>query len=112
MITAPGERDVFTFNLTTPGRYYFDAWTNTSTLNWSLEGPTRVLINNQSFASSEAGNGSVLSLSPGFYRLTVDHDSNNTNNYTFSFVNLAATTLITPGTVVSNTPAPGNRTAS
>ncbi len=38
-ISVPGERDVFTFNLTNRPRFAFDALTNIATLNWSLEGP-------------------------------------------------------------------------
>jgi hypothetical protein len=109
-IAVPGERDVFTFSLTNRARYYFDALTNTSTLNWSLEGPEGVLVNNRAFTSSDAGNASLLSLVPGFYRLTVDADSNNTNRYAFRFVDLAAAALLTPGSVVTNRLNPANET--
>jgi hypothetical protein len=109
-IALPGERDVFTFSLTSPARYYFDALTNAGTLNWSLEGPTGLLVNNRGFTASDAGSASVLSLDPGFYRLTVDADTTNTPAYAFRFVNLAAAALLTPDTVVSNTLAPGNET--
>lgn len=109
-ISVPGERDVFTFSLTNRARYYFDSLTNLSTLHWSLEGPAGQLINNRGFNVSDAGNAPVLSLVPGFYRLTVDADSTNTPSYAFRLVNLAAAALLTPDTVVSNTLAPGNET--
>src|SRR5687768_12734036 len=55
-ISAAGERDVFTFSLTNRARYYFDALSNVSTLNWSLEGPAGVLVNNRPFTQSDAVN--------------------------------------------------------
>ncbi len=109
-ISVPGERDVFTFSLTNRARYYFDALTNVNTLNWSLEGPGGSIVNGRSFTASDAGNASILSLSAGFHRLTVDADTANTNSYAFRLVDLAAATLLTPDTVVSNTLTPGNET--
>jgi len=109
-ISVPGERDVFTFSLTNRARYYFDALTNTGSLNWSLEGPAGEIVNDRRFNSSDAGSASVLSLAAGFYRLTVEADSTNTPNYAFRLVNLAAAALLTPDTVVSNTLAPGSET--
>jgi len=40
----PGERDVYTFDLSQRARFYFDALSNNSSLRWPLEGPTSLLI--------------------------------------------------------------------
>ncbi len=109
-ISAPGERDVFTFNLTNRARFAFDALTNIATLNWSLEGPAGLLVDRRSFTSSDAGSSSVLALTPGFHRLIVDSDDANTNSYAFRLLELSGAALLTPGTIVSNVLNPGNET--
>ena len=106
----PGKLDVYTFSLASRARYYFDTLTNTPSVNWSLEGPAGVLVNNRQMASSDAGNYPVLLLEPGFYKLTVDGDGSVTNSYAFRFVDLAAASLIVPGTLVTNTLSPGAET--
>jgi hypothetical protein len=109
-IDVPGERDVYTFSLANRARYYFDALTNVSSINWSLESAAGTLVDNRPFGSSDAGNASVLSLEPGFYRLTVDGSGITTNAYSFRFVDLATAGLISPGTLVTNQLNPGTRT--
>ncbi|HKX62507.1 MAG TPA: hypothetical protein VJS65_11695, partial [Verrucomicrobiae bacterium] len=109
-LSVPGEQDLYTFTLTNRARFYFDALTNATSLNWSLEGPTGTLVDHVAFTGADAGNGSVLSLVPGAYRLTVNGDGNSTNSYAFRLLDLAAAALLTPGTVVSNALSPGNET--
>ena len=109
-ISVPGERDVYTFSLASRARYYFDTLTNTPSMTWSLEGPAGVEVSNRGIASSDTGNYPTLLLEPGFYRLTVDGDGSVTNDYAFRFVDLATATLLTPGTLVTNTLSPGTET--
>ena len=111
-ISIAGEGDVFTFTLASNGRYYFDALSNIANLKWSLEGPTGPLVTDRAFTSSDGFNSTtpVISLKPGFYRLTIESGNGTTNGYAFRLMDLASAALITPGTVVSNTLIPGNRT--
>lgn len=109
-IDAPGERDVYTFNLANRARYYFDTLTNVASINWSLESATGTIVNSRALGSSDAGNASPLLLEPGFYRLTIDGAGGTTNAYAFRFVDLATAGLISPGTLVTNRLSPGTRT--
>src|SRR3954454_622863 len=52
-ISVPGERDVFTFSLTSNGRYYFDALSNINVLNWSLDSATGPLVSSRAFTTSD-----------------------------------------------------------
>src|SRR2546430_2323438 len=110
-IGVPGERDVFTFSIDGDSRFYFDALTNVSSLQWSLSGPSGALVANRSFAGSDAqniGDPTVL-LPAGAYTLTIQDPGGATNDYAFRFANLAEATLLTPGAVVTNTLAPANK---
>src|SRR5882762_3518649 len=107
-IGVPGQRDVFTFSIGGDSRFYFDALTNVSSLQWSLSGPSGALVPNRSFGGSDAqsiGDPTVL-LPAGAYTLTIQDPGGATNDYAFRFVNLAEATLLTPGAVVTNTLSP------
>jgi hypothetical protein len=109
-IGVPGEVDRYTFNLSARSRFYFDALSNLGDVRWTLEGPARTLVDTRPFNQSDAGNGGILSLDPGFYRLDIDALNATTNAYQFRLVNQEAARLLTPDTVVSNTLALGNET--
>ena len=112
VISVPGQRDVYAFNVAATTRFYFDALTNASALQWSLSGPPGAVVANRSFTGSDAQsvNDPTVLLPAGNYTLTIQSSNGTTNGYAFRFVNLADATLLTPGTVVSNALAPANRT--
>ena len=109
-LSVPGEIDRFSFNLSTRTRLYFDSLTNLGTVRWTLEGPTRVHVDIRPFNQSDAGDGSILQLEAGYYRLDVDGFNESTNGYAFRLMNLDSARLLTPDTVVSNTLPLGNET--
>src|SRR5437868_15486527 len=53
-IAVPGERDTYVLTVDHESRYYFDSWTNTPSLMWTLRGPYGVVIGNRGFSSSDA----------------------------------------------------------
>jgi len=112
-IAVPGEQDTYTFSVTNANgaRYYFDSLTNLGSIVCSLSGPTGSVVDHRAFNNSDAGAVSqpVLALVPGYYRVTVEGTGGATNGYAFRLIDLSAATLLVPGTVVSNTLAPGNR---
>src|SRR5215469_1471896 len=112
MIGYPGQQETYFFNLTADSRYYFDALSNASPLEWSLSGPEGALVTTRPFNSSDGQTISdpTVFLVAGNYTLTVQSSGGTTNGYGFRFVDLADATLLTPGTVVSNGFAPANRT--
>lgn len=102
-IAYPGERDTYSFALTSQKRFYFDALTNVSTLRWSIAGPPGVIVTNRAFTSTDAGNGDALLVLPaGTYSLTIEASSGTTNAYAFRLVDLAEATLLSPGSTVTN----------
>jgi hypothetical protein len=111
-ISVPGEQDPFSFQVADRALFCFDSLTNQSSLRWDLTGPTGLLVNNRPLSSSDAGSigDPVLRLLPGNYTLTLYGNADATGGYSFRLVNLAAATLITPGTVISNTFSPPNVT--
>src|SRR5262249_40819509 len=110
-ISVPGEQDIYSFSVATPGLYYFDALSNVS-LVWSLEYAGGTVVANKSFNGSDGwfAPKPVLALNPGDYRLTISGNNDSTNNYSFRFLNLNEATLIVPGTVVTNTLDPATET--
>ncbi len=110
-IAVPGQRDVYSFNLAASTRFYFDSLTNVPNLQWSLSGPQGAVISDRSFASSDAQSVSdpTVLLPAGDYSITIQDPSAATNGYAFRWVNLAEATLLVPGTVVTNTLSPANK---
>ena len=113
VISVAGERDSYTFSLGAGARFYFDSLTNSSTLAWSLTGPEGAVVNGQPFSGSDAQSVSdpTVLLVPGSYTLTVAGPNAATGGYGFRFVNVADATLLSPGTVVTNSGLPANQTA-
>src|SRR5579883_2086515 len=112
-ISAPGERDIYTFSVTNTGaRFYFDSLSNLTSIAWSLTGPEGPVVSLRPFSASDAGLAPqpVLALVPGYYRLTVEGTGGATNGYALRLIDLSAASLLTPGTLVSNTLSPGTRT--
>ena len=112
-IDVPGEINRYSFTLKDAKQLYFDAETNNSSLNWSLDGPKGAEVVNRSFTTSDSANlgGSpLLSLAPGDYHLSVSASNDTTGAYDFRLLDAANATTITPGQPVSGTLNPANET--
>ena len=128
-ISAPGERDRYTFTLANDIRLYFDGQTNNSSLTWTLTGPPGTVVNARNFTTADGGGSntsSVLDLPAGDYTLTVDGSGDSTPSYTFRLFDLATASVIpafsplsgdlaveatlTPGTPVTGELSPANET--
>jgi len=113
-ISHTGQQNIFTFNLATAGRFYFDSLTNNSNLRWSLAGPRGQALDLQSrtFTNSDAGsNTPILDLVAGTYTLTVDGSGDTTGSYSFRLLDLAAAQPIaTTGQPVSGSLPSGRET--
>ncbi|MCB1631072.1 MAG: LEPR-XLL domain-containing protein, partial [Pseudomonadales bacterium] len=113
-IATPGQRVQHTFTLDEPGRLYFDALTNSSSLRWTLEGPRGVIVSEQRFDQSDSWDGrnstSVFDLPAGDYTLSVRDTGDGTPAFAFRLLDLAAAGTITPGTPVSGRLSPVKQT--
>ncbi|HNC70555.1 MAG TPA: LamG domain-containing protein, partial [Pseudomonadales bacterium] len=113
-IATPGQRIRHTFTLDEPGRLYFDALTNSSSLRWTLEGPRGVIVSEQRFDQSDSWDGrsntSVFDLPTGDYTLSVRDTGDGTPAFAFRLLDLAAAATITPGTPVSGRLSPAKQT--
>jgi RHS repeat-associated protein len=118
-ISVAGEQDRYTFTLGSASRLYFDSLTNSTSLSWSLDGPTGTVVSNRALGASDGFvlTSPVLSLAAGDYALTIDavgdvfgafRDA--TGAYSFRLSDLAAAAPLTPGTSVSGTLSPANET--
>jgi uncharacterized protein (DUF697 family) len=110
-ITTPGQVQQYTFTLGSAARLYFDSLTNTSSLRWSLNGPTGNIVNNRNFNSSDWSVGNpVLALPAGNYTITVSAPGDTLGGYQFVLQDFAAATVLTPDTPVNVNNFPANRT--
>src|SRR5579863_5027070 len=111
-LDAPSEVDKYTFALAHNSEVYFDSLTNNGNFNWSLSGPVGTAVSNRSFTSSDGysiGNP-VLNLVAGDYTLAVAASGQTTGAYSFQFDDLAAASILTPGTPVADTIHGGDST--
>jgi len=106
-IGTPGQQDNYTFTLTTNALLYFDALTNASGLQWSLQGPAGTAVSNRSFVNLDAdtftGGGPVMALPAGPYTLAISGSGATTSPYAFRLSNLAMASPITVGSTVNDT---------
>src|SRR5262249_10239116 len=111
-IASPGQRQQYTFSLNAPARLYFDSMTNTSTLRWSLDGPTGNLVNSRGFNASDGPsiNNPLIVVPAGNYTLTVVATSDNVGSYQFRLFDIASAAPVVPGAQVSGTLNPANST--
>lgn len=114
IISVSGEKDYFTLRLAADTRIYFDSFTNSSNLRWSLAGPRGLTVSNRSLATSDSydyGVGSsVLDLVAGDYVFTIDGTTGTTGSYSFRVMSLAQATELVPGAQVSAQLNPANET--
>jgi RHS repeat-associated protein len=110
-LTTAGQQDQYIFTLTANAQLYFDSLTNDGNIQWSLSGPIAA-VTNRPFNSSDGGavSNPALELPAGNYTLTVSGSGGTTGAYSFRLDNLAAASVLTPGTVVSDSFAPSNST--
>jgi hypothetical protein len=113
VINSPGQSQKYAFTLGAAARLYFDSLTNSSSLHWSLDGPTGNVVNSRNFNGSDGQNigNPVLPLPAGSYTLTVTANADTTSAYSFRLSDLAAATALTPGTPVSANNFLANSTA-
>lgn len=112
-IAVPGETDRYAFTLTNETQLLFDSQTNSSQLNWTLDGPRGNVVSSRSFSSSDPVDNSgiaPLDLASGNYTLSIQGVADATGTYQFRLLDLANASTITPGTPVSGTLNPGNAT--
>ncbi|HEY6226602.1 MAG TPA: CARDB domain-containing protein, partial [Verrucomicrobiae bacterium] len=111
-ISVPGERDAYSFIVESETRFYFDALSNLSRLNWSLTGPTGTIIANRSFVSSDGqsiGDATFL-LQPGSYTITIQDSDGSTDPYSFRVLKFSDAALLSTGVAVSGDLVPANST--
>ncbi len=73
-IAQPGQARSFAFTLDAPKRLLMDVFDNTSSVEWTLTGPTGTVVNARAFNTTDArdfGGNPLLSLAAGDYTLTV-----------------------------------------
>lgn len=110
-LATVNQQDKYHFHLASDSRLYFDSLTTNLNIRWSLTGPTGTVINNLSFAGSDANSlfGSpVISVPAGDWTVTISAISTPVGAYAFRLSDLTAGTTIVPGTPVSDTLNPAN----
>ncbi len=100
-ISVAGETDVFRFTLAERKLLHIESLMDSDSLNWKLEGP-RGMVDSQSLDSNNQFRP-VHDLVAGAYTLTIEGSGDSTGGYSFRARDLAAGTLITPGSTVSGT---------
>jgi RHS repeat-associated protein len=111
-ISGAGEQDPYTFTLPLETQLVFDSLTNSSSLNWTLTGPTGPVVSGRAFNVSDGPSITtpVMDLPAGDYTLTVDGANDATGTYAFRLSDLTAAVALTPGTPVSGSLSPANET--
>jgi hypothetical protein len=102
----------YTFTLSEAStRVYFDAMTDSSNVRWSLSGPRGALVSGRHFQQSDSVDGlSLFDLPAGDYKLTIAGYQDYTGEFRFRLLDLAAATILAPGTPVSGILTPANET--
>jgi len=111
-IAVAGEVDGYVFTLAADARLYFDSFTNSGQIFWSLTGPAGVVVNSRTFSASDSADiaNPALDLGAGTYGLTVAAGAGVTGGYSFRLLDFTAATPLTPGTPVSGAIDPMNET--
>ena len=99
------EIDRLTFTLTEPKRVYFDTLKAEDGMQWTLEGPAGIEVQNRNFNEEWLTNFSsnVFDLIPGTYQIRVDSPAGVTGTYSFRLLDLSTATDLTLGTVLNGT---------
>jgi len=109
---TPGAQARYTLDLADDTLVAFDSLTNSANITWSLDGPTRRWVDPRTLSASDSTNvaTSVLKLPAGRYTLTIDGLADFTGPYSFRLLDLAAATLVDPGTPFNGQFDPANET--
>jgi hypothetical protein len=103
--------NAYVFTLANSARVVLDTQTNSPSLNWTLRGPSGLVVNPRVLNSSDwANNFGPFDLPSGSYQLRVQGTAN--SPYVFRLLDLAAAAVFTPGTPVTNTLSPASATAA
>ncbi|NNU43751.1 LamG domain-containing protein [Ramlibacter sp. B156] len=107
--TVATQRDLYSFTLAQDTLAVMDPRVDNGQLRWTLTGD-RGQIGSLNFQqrSWDMGGNPVMRLAAGTYTLRID--GNTTGAYGFRLMDLSAATVLTPGTPLSDTLAPGNST--
>ncbi|NNU43754.1 hypothetical protein [Ramlibacter montanisoli] len=107
--TVATQRDLYSFTLAQDTLVVMDPRVDNGQLRWTLTGD-RGQIGSLNFQqrSWDMGGNPVMRLAAGTYTLRID--GNTTGAYGFRLMDLSAATVLTPGTPLSDTLAPGNST--
>ena len=93
-ISAPGEVDVFTFELTEQTRLYFDSLSADPDMVWTLKNSAGDTLLSRSFSGADAfglGNANpLIGLAGGSYTLAVSNAAGQTGNYAFRLMDVDA----------------------
>jgi hypothetical protein len=111
-VSAAGETDRYGFELTDAKRLYLDALTD-SAVNWTLTGPTGVVVDQRSLRATDAqdrGDSPVIALDAGNYVLSIDGTGDVVSDYGFRLVDLAQVGTLTPGVNVTGQLDPATET--
>jgi hypothetical protein len=116
-LSASGEVDDFTFDVTGSTQLYFDTFApnNNGNFRWALVGPRGTEVGDRSMYYSESyefGGGNPVVEVPlaGRYQVRIWAYSGTTGDYSFRMLNLADATPVAQGTVVSGSIEPLNET--
>jgi len=94
-ITSFGQTESFTFDVPEFGSYYFDNFSLTSSVRWTLSGPAGNVVSNRVVSATDSLNGNgVLNLAAGSYTLTFDGTGEDLGEYEFRIIDLATATSI------------------
>ncbi|MEF8723661.1 MAG: CARDB domain-containing protein [Candidatus Accumulibacter delftensis] len=102
----------YTFTLSEAStRVYFDAMTDSSNVRWSLTGPRGTLVSGRHFQQSDSVDAlSLFDLPAGDYQLSIAGYQDYTGEFRFRLLDLAAASILAPGTPVSGRLTPANQT--
>ncbi len=111
-LAVDGQVDSYAFTLAESKLLYFDALTNNSTLQWSLNRSLGTLVDGMSFTATDASNNPspVLDLPAGTYQLNVGASSGVPGAYSFVLRDLAAANPLALGVEVDSELDPANET--
>ncbi len=83
-ISTPGEEDQYTFTLAADSLAAFDTLTaDDGSLQWSLQGPSGLVVSNQSLLYSDSFYTDAHKLPAGDYQLTASASGGETGAYSF-----------------------------
>ncbi|MFA7603825.1 MAG: CARDB domain-containing protein, partial [Novosphingobium sp.] len=111
-LDQPQQEALLSFTLTEPTLLYVDALTADGALIWSLVGPHGDVAS-RSFTATDGYNftdNPVMAVAAGSYTLKVRNNSTTDRSFSVRVLDLASSTVLTPGLPVTGTLSPGAET--